>query len=90
MAKLLVVGMGPLFEDGVRNFGAQGLRTWFFAKPLLDNVIRIVGPGQAEFPIRGPMEKGREGVRDRVTEDASPAYTGHSTVSTLHCRYTTA
>lgn len=37
MSKLLVLGMGPLLEKGVRHFGAHCLRTWSFVKPLIDD-----------------------------------------------------
>lgn len=36
MAKILVLGTGPLLESGVRNFSAHCLRTWHLTKPLLD------------------------------------------------------
>lgn len=44
MSKLLIIGLGPLLESGVRYIGAQCLRTWFFAKPLIDDghEIRLV------------------------------------------------
>ena len=37
MSKLLVIGLGPLLEEGVHAVGGQCLRTWHFAKPLLDD-----------------------------------------------------
>ncbi|MBN1868494.1 glycosyltransferase [Candidatus Sumerlaeota bacterium] len=53
MAKLLVVGLGPLLEQGVRHFGGQCLRTWYFAKPLIDDghTVRLV-----TLPIYDPDE----------------------------------
>lgn len=44
MAKLLVVGLGPLLDQNVRRFGGQCLRTWHFTKPLLDDghSVRLV------------------------------------------------
>ena len=44
MSKLLIVGLGPLFEHGVRYLGAQCLRTWCFVEPLLrdGHTVRLV------------------------------------------------
>ena len=44
MSKLLILGLGPLFEHGVRYLGAQCLRTWSFVEPLLrdGHTVRLV------------------------------------------------
>ncbi|NQU44578.1 glycosyltransferase [bacterium] len=44
MSKILVVGLGPLCEKGVRSLGAQCLRTWSFAETLLKDghTVRLV------------------------------------------------
>jgi glycosyltransferase involved in cell wall biosynthesis len=44
VSKLLIVGLGPLFEHGVRYLGAQCLRTWCFVEPLLrdGHTVRLV------------------------------------------------
>lgn len=56
MAKLLIVGTGPLFEDDVSYLGAHSLRTWYFVEPLLEqgHSIRLVtlplfDPGKPEM-----------------------------------------
>jgi hypothetical protein len=57
MASILMVGMGPLLDTGVRNFGAPCLRTWQFAKPLIDagHIVRLV-----TLPIHNPDDPDRE------------------------------
>lgn len=37
MSRILLVGNGPLMEENARNFSGLCLRTWFFAKPLIDD-----------------------------------------------------
>ena len=53
MSKLLIVGLGPLFENGVRYLGAQCLRTWCFVEPLLrdGHTVRLV-----TMPITHPRD----------------------------------
>ena len=57
MSKLLVVGMGPLLDEGVRHFGGQCLRTWYFVRPLLDDghTVRLV-----TLPIYDPDDPERD------------------------------
>ncbi|MFP4379993.1 MAG: glycosyltransferase [Candidatus Sumerlaeia bacterium] len=57
MSKILLVGMGPLFEKGVRNFGGQCLRTWCFAQPLIEDGhdLKLV-----TLPIYNPDDKSQE------------------------------
>jgi len=53
VSRLLVIGMGPLFDDEVRHFGGQGLRTWYFVGPLLadGHTVRLV-----TLPIHNPPD----------------------------------
>lgn len=60
MSRLLVIGTGPLLDEGVTFFSGQCLRTWHLVKPLLDagHVIRLV-----TLPID-----------DRATRGLTPAF----------------
>jgi glycosyltransferase involved in cell wall biosynthesis len=44
MAKLLILGLGPLIDKGVRSMGGQCLRTWCFTEPLLrdGHTVRLI------------------------------------------------
>ena len=41
MKRLLLLGTGPLLEEGTTVMSGQCLRTWHFAKPLLDAGFRV-------------------------------------------------
>ena len=51
MSKLLIIGMGPLFDKDITNFGGQCLRTWCLTQPLLQDghAVRLV-----TLPINDP------------------------------------
>jgi glycosyltransferase involved in cell wall biosynthesis len=53
MSKLLLIGFGPLLGKGVRNFGGQCLRTWCFAKPLMDDGHKVL---LVTLPIYDPND----------------------------------
>lgn len=55
-SKILVVGLGPLLEKGVTQFGGQCLRTWCFVKPLLDDghKVRLVTLNMEDPPNTPP------------------------------------
>ncbi len=42
MSRIAIIGTGPLLESGVRFFSGQGLRTWHFARPLLDDSHEVL------------------------------------------------
>jgi glycosyltransferase involved in cell wall biosynthesis len=73
MSKLLMVGIGPLFEKGVRNFGAQCLRTWFFAEPLIrdGHDIRL-------FTLPIPDPSNPDAGEAKLTERVCEGFTHHA------------
>jgi glycosyltransferase involved in cell wall biosynthesis len=69
MSKLLLIGLGPLFEKGVRNFGGQCLRTWCFAKPLIDDghqvlliTLPIYDPNDPAMHQAGLVRRQKDGL----------------------------
>jgi len=51
MAKVLVIGLGPLLRPGVRHLGGQCLRTWHFTGPMREaghDVTLVTTPVAAE------------------------------------------
>ena len=37
LSSILVVGQGPLLQEGTRRFTGQSLRTWYFTRPLVED-----------------------------------------------------
>ena len=68
MAKIFVIGTGPLLEKGVRKIGGHCLRTWHFVSPLLEDGHQI---SLVTLPIPNrdtPPEKFRESSEKRKVE----------------------
>ncbi|MFP4379994.1 MAG: glycosyltransferase [Candidatus Sumerlaeia bacterium] len=59
MSKLLIIGMGPLIDKGVRDMGAQCLRTWCFVEPLLKDghEIRLITLPNSDDPSDPGMKR---------------------------------